>query len=199
MVRYLALGDSYTIGEEVNADQSFPYQLLNVLNVDKAELKIIAVTGWTTSDLLDAIREDDPSPGVWTFLTLLIGVNNQYQNKPFELYEKEFSILLNKAIELMDGDAGKVIVVSIPDYSVTPFAQDADQDKITREIYQYNKYASDKAKETGAQWIYITDISLQAADNETLITVDGLHPSGIQYGLWVKEIIATVRKIMNDE
>jgi lysophospholipase L1-like esterase len=202
MIRYLALGDSYSIGEEVSEDQSFPYQLLygvNGLNSEQAELKIIAVTGWTTSDLLNAIRIENPSPGTWTFISLLIGVNNQYQGKPFELYEQEFNALLNKAIDLMEGDAGKVVVVSIPDYSVTPFAQESDQNKITEEIHQYNTYAHDKAIESGAQWVNITDISLQAADQEALITGDGLHPSGIQYGLWVKEIIPIVRKIIDDE
>ncbi|NNF36237.1 MAG: SGNH/GDSL hydrolase family protein [Saprospiraceae bacterium] len=202
MIRYLALGDSYTVGEEVSADQSFPYQLLygmNGLKAKNAELKIIAVTGWTTSDLLDATQKEDPTPGTWSFVSLLIGVNNQYQGKPFELYQQEFSALLNIAIELMEGDVGKVVVVSIPDYGVTPFAQESDQNKITSEIHQYNRYAHDKTIEAGAQWIYITDISLQAADNEELITGDGLHPSGIQYGLWVKEIIPVVRKIIDDE
>ena len=202
MIRYLALGDSYTIGEAVEKDQSFPHQLLhgsNAIQLKDDQLKIIAVTGWTTNDLLQAIKKENPKQGIWSFITLLIGVNNQYQGLPTELYEKEFEELLSKAIQLMNGQAQRVVVISIPDYGVTPFSEALDGLKISKEINQYNLLAEAKAKQAGANWVNITDVSLEAKDQPQLIACDGLHPSGLQYKKWVDKIYPVIKKIINNE
>ena len=202
MMKYLALGDSYTIGEAVKREESFPFQVLfgaNGMQLINAELKIIATTGWTTSDLKEAIFKEALQPGEWSVVSLLIGVNNQYQNKPFTLYEKEFKELLDTAISLMDGRADKVMVVSIPDYSVTPFAGEMDKAKISKELKQYNSYAESMVGKVGSHWINITDISLTAENEPSLIASDGLHPSAKQYSLWTKKIYPVINKILSND
>ena len=144
-VSYLALGDSYSIGQSVCETCRFPEQLRRSLGNGNS-LNIIAQTGWTTTNLISAISNQNPSPD-YDLVTLLIGVNNQYQNMPFSVYEKEFPELVTKAIALGKGDKTNLIVVSIPDYAFTPFGkQFGNQSKISTEIDKYNAFAQNYCK-----------------------------------------------------
>lgn len=187
--RYLALGDSYTIGEAVPESERFPVQLARELGI--AEPAIIAKTGWTTDELsaqLDAVRLAGP----FDLVTLLIGVNNQYRGRSADEYRTQFAELLNRAIGFAGGDPKKVIVVSIPDWGVTPFAEGRDRAKIAREIDQFNAINREEAARAGAKWADITPIS--RGSDPALIAADGLHPSGKQYSEWVKVIAPLARR-----
>ena len=138
-IRYLALGDSYTIGESVPSEQNYPHLLEKDLiqkGLNLKETKIIAKTGWRTDDLISAINNERLT-GTYDIVTLLIGVNNQYQHKPIEQYKKEFRALLKTAIELSDGKKERVFVISIPDYGYTPFGKE-NQKLISQELNLYN-------------------------------------------------------------
>ena len=187
---YLALGDSYTIGESVCNDCNYPKQLtdsLNVISKEKTSVKIIAKTGWTTSDLLSAIASENPSND-YDLVTLLIGVNNQYQGRPFSLYEEEFPKLLDKAIDFAKGKPENVIVISIPDYGFTPFGQQSGKaEKATKELERYNMYAEKIATEKGVYFENITPITQKGLENPALVASDGLHPSKVAYKMFVKK------------
>ena len=186
---YLALGDSYTIGESVPAADNFPHQLSHALGI--GEPRIIAKTGWTTDELNAAIDAADPK-GPFDFVTLLIGVNNQYRGRDAEEYRAQFVGLLGRAIGFAGDDAKKVIVVSIPDWGVTPFAEGRDRAKIGREIDHFNAIAAEEAAKRGAHFVDITPISRRP--DPALVAADGLHPSGAQYAEWVNLIAAERRK-----
>ncbi len=190
---YLALGHSYTIGQSVCETCRFPAQLsknLGNLNPNNTySLKIIAQTGWTTTNLLSAINTQNPTSN-YDLVTLLIGVNNQYQNRSFPLYEKEFPELVNKAIALAKGDKTNIIVVSIPDYAYTPFGQaSGNQTTISEEINQYNTFAKKYCDDNAIVFINITDITRQGLINKNLVAQDGLHPSELAYSLFVERIL----------
>ena len=190
---YLALGDSYTIGQSVCETCRFPAQLsksLGNLNPNNTySLKIIAQTGWTTTNLISAINTQNLTSN-YDLVTLLIGVNNQYQNRPFSLYEKEFPELVNKAIALAKGDKTNIIVVSIPDYAYTPFGQaSGNQSTISTEIDQYNAFAKKYCDDNAIVFINITDITRQGLINKNLVAQDGLHPSELAYSLFVERIL----------
>lgn len=182
--RYLALGDSYTIGESVDASERFPVQLARTLNL--GEPQVIAKTGWTTDELNAAIDAANPQ-GPFDLVTLLIGVNNQYRGRSADEYRTQFAALLQRAIGFAGGDASKVIVVSIPDWGVTPFAEGRDRAKIAREIDQFNAINREEASRAGAKWVDITPIS-RRADPALVAAGDGLHPSGKQYAEWATAI-----------
>ena len=184
--RYLALGDSYTIGESVPESERFPVQLARTLNLGQPQ--IIARTGWTTDELNAAIDAANPQ-GPFDLVTLLIGVNNQYRGRDAEQYRGEFAALLQRAIGFAGGDAQKVIVVSIPDWGVTPFAEGRDRAKIASEIDRYNAVNREEAQRAGAKYVDITPIS--RGNDPSLVAADGLHPSGAQYTQWVREILRT--------
>ncbi len=187
ILQYLALGDSYTIGQSVDLALAFPYQLKSRLMAQGytvADPKIIAVTGWTTTDLITAITQANLTQK-YDFVTLLIGVNNQYQGKSQTQYRTEFIQLLNTAIAFANGNKKHVFVLSIPDYSVTPFAQNSDKAKIASEIDQFNDINLYESTNAGVNYLNITGISRQATIDPTLIAGDGLHPSAKMYGLWV--------------
>jgi len=187
--KYLALGDSYTIGQNVCDTCRFPYQLKEGLEMEldaTIELEIIAQTGWTTTNLKNAISTQDPSSD-YDLVTLLIGVNNQYQNKPFSLYEQEFPELLTTAIALAKGDKNNVIVVSIPDYAFTPYGNGSSS--ISSQIDAYNAFAEDHATQNGIVFVNITDITRQGLANPALVASDGLHPSQLAYGKFVERIL----------
>ncbi|HEX6083547.1 MAG TPA: SGNH/GDSL hydrolase family protein [Thermoanaerobaculia bacterium] len=186
--RYLALGDSYTIGESVDVSERFPVQLARTLNI--GEPQIIAKTGWTTDELNAAIDEADPQ-GPFDLVTLLIGVNNQYRGRSADEYRTQFAGLLQRAIGFAGGDASRVVVVSIPDWGVTPFAEGRDRAKIARELDQYNAINREEASRAGAKWVDITAISRR--DDPALVAGDGLHPSGKQYAEWAKVIARELR------
>ncbi|HEX2833256.1 MAG TPA: SGNH/GDSL hydrolase family protein [Thermoanaerobaculia bacterium] len=185
---YLALGDSYTIGESVPANERFPMQLAKTMNL--GEPRIIAKTGWTTDELNAAIDAANVT-GTYDLVTLLIGVNNQYRGRDAEQYRGEFRALLQRAIGFAGGDPKKVIVVSIPDWGVTPFAEGRDRAKIANEIDRYNAINQEEAQRAGATYVDITPIS--RGNDPSLVANDGLHPSGKQYGAWVKRIAPAAR------
>lgn len=192
-LNYLALGDSYTIGQSVCESCRFPEQLRKKL----AELypknnyssKIIATTGWTTTNLISAINTQNPSSN-YDLVTLLIGVNNQYQGKAFSVYEKEFPELVFKAIGLAQGNRSNVIVVSIPDYAYTPSGKQLSNSlKVSSEIDAYNTFAQNYCLSQKVEFISITDITRQGFINPLLVANDGLHPSELAYSKFVERIL----------
>jgi lysophospholipase L1-like esterase len=186
MKTFLALGDSYTIGQSVPDNERFPIQTSKILfnnNIKLNPPQIIALTGWTTSELLNAINSNLPSND-FDIVTLLIGVNNQYQGKSLENYKSEFSHLLNKAIVYARHLPSHVFVLSIPDYSVTPFAKGRDTALISREINEFNEANKMISIAAGVHYINITPISKEAKNDLSFVASDGLHPSGKQYSLW---------------
>jgi lysophospholipase L1-like esterase len=187
--RYLALGDSYTIGESVAVDERFPMQLARDLNL--GEPQIIAKTGWTTDELNAAIDAANVT-GTYDLVTLLIGVNNQYRGRDVEQYRGEFAALLQRAIGFAGGDAKNVVVVSIPDWGVTPFAEGRDRAKIATEIDRYNAVNREETQRAGARYVDITPVS--RGTDAALVAGDGLHPSGKQYGEWAKLIAPALQK-----
>ena len=196
-VRYLALGDSYTIGESVDEAERWPNQLASLVESSPqiasqfggieggVEVTIIARTGWTTDELWDGIQAQKIDPP-YDLVSLLIGVNNQYRGLDIEEYRKSFVFLLNKAIEYAGGDANRVIVLSIPDWGVTPFAGDRDSKKIADEINRFNAINREETEKAGAHYIDITPISREAVNDPSLTAGDGLHPSGKMYTEWSK-------------
>ena len=178
---YLALGDSYTIGEGVPLNESFPHQLAQKLDLDTP--KIIAKTGWRTDELLCAIYKEKLLPK-YDLVTLLIGVNNQYQGRSLLVYKNEFLSLLLKAKELGE----QVIVLSIPDYGFTPFGK--QNPTITRELEAFNRVNRELSKALEVPYVNITELSRLAWEDASLLVEDELHPSGKQYGLWVEEILS---------
>jgi len=193
---YLALGDSYTIGEAVQQAESYPYQLtasLNSADLSVQKPDIIAVTGWTTDNLIDAIDKSDLKNNQYDFVTLLIGVNDQYQRLSKDNYRTRFAQVLQTAIKFAHGDAGKVFVVSIPDWGVTPFANGQDA-MIGTDINAFNAINKDEtAKAHVPNYIDITPESRDAASDRALIAGDGLHPSGKMYAEWVKMLAPVVK------
>lgn len=185
---FLALGDSYTIGESVKESHRWPVQLSDSLNKRGVAIKepmIIARTGWRTDELKATIAAKDLEND-FDLVGLLIGVNNQYQGKSPESYRPEFEELLNIAIKHAQGDRSKVFVISIPDYGYTPFGE-KNQQKISAELDDYNRINREITLAKGVRYYYITDISRQ--HDNTLVASDGLHPSGLQYALWVQQIL----------
>lgn len=189
--RFLALGDSYTIGEGVPEADRWPNQLARMLRArgvaDLREVQIIATTGWTTDELSAAIDQRDPRPP-FQLVSLLIGVNNQYRGRSVESFRPEFAALLRRAITFAGGDVRRVIVVSIPDWGVMPFAADRDRGAIAREIDNYNAACREVAQRAGVRFVNVTEISRQAGGDPAMSAEDGLHPSGEQYQLWTKHI-----------
>jgi lysophospholipase L1-like esterase len=197
-ISYLALGDSYTIGQGVAENQRYPVQLKDSLNnngISIEDLKIIARTGWTTDELWNAIENDSLTPP-YSMVSLLIGVNNQYRGRDINNYRDEFVNLLNRAIELAGGTNNHVIVISIPDWGVTPFAQNRDRQKIAEEIDAFNAVNREEAEKAGVIYVDVTPISRLAASQPELLASDGLHPSGEMYKLWVKEIYPIAKEIL---
>nr|WP_294943692.1 SGNH/GDSL hydrolase family protein [uncultured Mucilaginibacter sp.] len=194
-VSYLALGDSYTIGEAVAASNSFPYQLsawLTQANHTIGTPTIIARTGWTTGDLINAINASGPGDKKYGIVTLLIGVNNQYRGFSKEVYRAEFVQLLNTAINYADGNEKHVFVISIPDWGVTPFAGSYDKTVIADDIDKFNAINKQETEKAGLAYVDITPVSRRAATDASLIAKDGLHPSAAMYTLWVQALAPVV-------
>lgn len=182
---YLALGDSYTIGEGLAKKQTWPYLLANKLGWELPQ--VIATTGWKTYELIEAIEAAHLSQS-YDWISLLIGVNNQYRELPFKVFQDDLHRLA-KMIRPLVKDAGNIFIVSIPDYSVTPFVEDKDRERISLDLHTYNDYKEEFAQQQGFQFCYITDLSQQAAGNPGMIGDDKLHPSAEQYQMWVSRII----------
>jgi lysophospholipase L1-like esterase len=184
--RFLALGDSYTIGESVEPGERWPVQLTAMLRehgIPMAEPDIVATTGWTTDELAEGIEVARPG-GPYDLASLLIGVNNQYRGRPLDEYRGQFVELLEQAISLAGGEPGRVLVLSIPDWGVTPFAEGRDREQIAREIDAFNAANRDGATVAGARYVDITPVSRMASFEPALVASDGLHPSGAMYRAW---------------
>lgn len=194
--RFLALGDSYTIGEAVEERGRWTVQLaarLRASGVAIGDPEIIARTGWTTDELAAGIREIGPV-GPFGIVTLLIGVNNQYRGLPVEQYRLGFAQLLARAVTFAGGAARRVVVLSIPDWGVTPFAADRDRAAIAREIDAFNAAAEAEARRAGARWVDITDISRER--REGWEAPDGLHQSATKYAAWAARAESHAREVM---
>lgn len=188
--RYLALGDSYTIGESVPAGERWPNQLAKQLEANNVpvDVTIIARTGWTTEELWQGIQGTEIQPP-YDLVSLLIGVNNQYRGYDISEYREQFVFLLNKSIEYAGGKSNRVIVLSIPDWGVTPFASGRDREQIAKHIDEFNAVNREEAEKAGAHYIDITPISRQAVEDAALVASDGLHPSGGMYAMWAEKVL----------
>lgn len=200
---YLALGDSYTIGESVEPSQRWPVQLvddLRTVGFNIEQPRIIARTGWTTDELMAAMDTSELNPP-YDMVSLLIGVNNQYRGRDTANYREELGILMDRAIELAGDDPGKVFIVSIPDWGVTPFAQQQGRNpaNIAEEINTYNSIKQEMAKRKSLEYINITDISREAGNKPEYLADDGLHPSGKMYNAWVERIFPVARDILDNK
>jgi len=189
-IKFLALGDSYTIGESVAVEERWPEQLAATLRAKGKQVdgpRIIGVTGWRTDQLKKAI-EDAQLKNEYGLVSLLIGVNNQYQKRTAESYAPEFEELLNTAIRLAGGKKENVFVVSIPDYGFTPFGKPR-QTEITAAIDKFNETNLAITRRLGVRYVNITDLTRQGLEQPEYVAGDGLHPSGKMYALWVKRIL----------
>jgi lysophospholipase L1-like esterase len=197
---YLALGDSYTIGESVAEEGRWPVQLARALRdegIALADPRIVATTGWTTDELEWGIDAVEPL-GTFDFVSLLIGVNNQYRNRSAVGYRGEFHTLLLRAIKLANGRAGRVLVLSIPDWGVTPFARDDKRDEatITAEIDAFNDEARKMCEKEGVAYVDITPVSRERGSEAEMLAVDGLHPSAAMYTLWTQAALPVARTLL---
>jgi len=193
---YLALGDSYTIGESVDEHERYPNQLAEALSDNYGstfKTEIIAQTGWTTGDLKNAIREAKLGNRKFDLVSLLIGVNNEFQQRSEEEYITEFKELLVQAIAFADGRSNRVVVISIPDYGYTPFGA-GRQSSISTRIDRFNKINKQIAESMDVKYVSITEISRQGLSNSDLVAVDGLHPSGTMYKKWVDLLVAELKE-----
>lgn len=195
---YLALGDSYTIGEQVPMKENFPHQLAAMLNakgIKVADPVIIAKTGWTTDELAASIREHNLHEA-FTFVTLLIGVNNQYRGRDLDNYKTELTQLLDQAIVFANGHTQNVFVVSIPDWGVTPFAEGRDRAKVAHEIDAYNKAKKEITLAHKCHYTDITDSTRKNGTTKDYLAEDGLHPSGKEYKIWAERLLPAVAKVL---
>lgn len=191
---YLALGDSYTVGEMVATELTFPYLLVKDFNQNGhafAPPRVVATTGWRTDELLQAI---EPLEEPYDLVSVLIGVNNQYQGKDIGQFRREIQLILEKAISLSKKGATGVFAYSIPDYSVMPIMRGENLDKITSEIKLYNHYFEETCKALGIQFYNITPYSRMAQQDTQLIANDKLHPSGKMYQMWVQKTARSIRE-----
>lgn len=188
--RYLALGDSYTIGEGVPAAGTWPFQLAGALRaqgVPLADPQVIATTGWTTDELAAAIDEAAPQ-GPFALVSLLIGVNNQYRGRPLAEYRQQFEQLLQRAIALADELPARVLVLSIPDWGITPYARDNGRDaaQVAQDIDDFNAAARACCGDYGVAFVDITGASRDGGDQPAMLVEDGLHPSAQMYRRWME-------------
>ena len=192
-IRYLALGDSYTIGEGVPENERWPNRLADKLreNGYQVDLTIIAHAGWTTYQLADGIRAANPQ-GTYDLVSLMIGVNNQGLGRKIENYRSQFQALLDQAIVFAGGKADRVIVLSLPDWSITPFADGWDIAKVSAEVNEYNAINRAASEQAGAHYIDLNPVFRQAATDPSLLGPDGFHPTGKMYSLWTELIFPEV-------
>jgi lysophospholipase L1-like esterase len=198
MHTYLALGDSYTIGESVPSIENFPHQVVTLVRkvgIQIADPVIIATTGWTTDELAAAIREHNIHE-TFSIVTLLIGVNNQYRGRQLDNYKEEITTLLNQAIVFANGHPRHVVVLSIPDWGVTPFAEGRDRAQIAKEIDDYNAAAKEIALVHKCGWLDITDSTRANGHKAEYLAEDGLHPSGKEYALWAERLAPLLERAL---
>ena len=196
--RFLALGDSYTIGESVADQERWPVQLardLRAMGIPLEEPILIARTGWTTEELDAGIDAANPV-GPFSLVTLLIGVNDQYRGREPEAYRAPFAALLRRATRFAGGDVSRVIVVSIPDWGVTPFASGRDANAIASAIDAFNAVNREETAKARASYVDITPASRRARTESGLTAADGLHPSGSMYGIWTALILPMATHVL---
>jgi len=201
LVKVLALGDSYTIGEGVAPAERWPVQLAAALRAGGqvvAEPRIIARTGWTTDELAQAIAASNV-PADYDLVSLLIGVNDQYRGRSIAEYPERFRALLRQAIGFAGGRPERVLVLSIPDWGVTPFASGRDRAKIAAEIDAYNAVNRAETEAAGARYVDVSPASREAATDPALLAADGLHPSAAMYARWVELALPAVRAALAGE
>lgn len=188
-ISWLALGDSYTIGQGVNTAERFPAQTLELLklrSIKTAQLTYVATTGWTSAQLDKSISQQNLV--YYDFVTVLIGVNDQFQGIDTSTYSKNFKSILNRAIQSTRGESQHVLVLSIPDYSLTPEGKKLDTTKIKREIDLFNTLNKRVAKDFKCQYLDITVLGREAKSNPAWVAKDGLHPSAVAYKNWANRI-----------
>ncbi len=196
MYTYLALGDSYTIGEQVPIHDNFPHQAVKLLkeqHFDVADPVIIATTGWTTDELAASIREHNINE-TFSFVTLLIGVNNQYRGRSIDNYRQEYTQLLDQAIVFAKGNAAHVFVLSIPDWGATPFAEGRDRQQVAKEIDEYNAACKEITLAHNCRYLDITGSTRQNGQNKEYLAPDGLHPSAKEYAVWAQQLVPLIAK-----
>jgi len=197
---YLALGDSYTIGEGLKIEKSWPYQLVSLLEAEGFDFKnpmIIAQTGWRTDELDGAMRKQLDKNLKFDLVSLLIGVNNQYQDKPLGKYKREFKKLLKKALSLSKNDNAGVFVVSIPDYGVTPFAEENNKTNAIEDLKKYNAYAKQICNTYQVAFYDITTLSAELGKSKDMLIEDKLHPNAKQYRSWIDVFFPQLVKQVN--
>ena len=201
--RFLALGDSYTVGEGVDPERSWPAWLAQRLRVEGVAIaapQVIAQTGFTCDEILfalrSALRERRVEPP-YDLVTLLAGVNDQYRERSLSDWIGSFVALLEEALRLTDDRPGHIVVISVPDWGATPFARGRDRVAIAAAIDELNQLERRLALATGARWVDVNDLARAAADDPTLVVADGLHPSAKSYEAWVDRLLPSVRQILN--
>jgi lysophospholipase L1-like esterase len=200
-MRFLALGDSYTIGESVPSVSRWPNLLTVRLRAEgffMADPVILARTGWTTAELrsgIDHAKIKKP----YDLVSLGIGVNNQYRGGSLDVYRSEFCDLLALAVGFAGGNPGRVMVLSIPDWSVTPYARGRDRQRITTEIEAFNAINHGVAKDAGVAYIDVTPLSRLASTSPDWVAGDGLHPSGLMYAAWVDLMLPTILDLLQNQ
>ncbi|WP_259015028.1 SGNH/GDSL hydrolase family protein [Emticicia fluvialis] len=193
---FLALGDSYTIGESVLEKDRWANQLIELLKSDFTinRFDVVAGTGWTTRNLADAVARTKPA-GTYDMVSLMIGVNNQFNGQSIDTYKKEFTELLETSATLAHADARRVFVLSIPDYSITPYAQAYNKEKIAQDIDAFNKVAKDACDKMGISFIDITTLTREHPE-AAYIADDQLHFSAKMHDLWASRVVGTVKIIL---
>ena len=199
-MKYLALGDSYTIGEGVAEDGRWPVVLARALRGEGIALddpRIIATTGWTTDELAAAIDAAEPL-GEWDLVSLLVGVNNQYRGRSLENYREEFTTLLQRAIGFARGRAERVLVLAIPDWGVTPFGTASGRDvaQIARELDAFNAAAAVICAAHGVAFVDIAPVARERGAEAAMLAGDGLHPSAAMYALWAAQALPVARRLL---
>ena len=189
----LALGDSYTVGEGVGPADSWAIEAASRLDVSGIE--IIAKTGWTTDELAAAVA-DRHLIGPFALVSLLVGVNNQYRGRPLDEYRQQFGRLLDTAIGLAGGKRQRVVVLSIPDWGVTPFAAGRDRARIAREIDAFNATSLEESRRRDVHYVDVTTISRRAATEPELLAPDGLHPSALMYKEWAELVVPVAQQAL---
>jgi lysophospholipase L1-like esterase len=195
---YLALGDSYTIGESVPEAERFPVQVVQLLReqqLDIATPRIVATTGWTTDELQAGIKAAHIQPS-YDVVTLLIGVNDQYRGRSVEEYRPLFTVLLDQAIDFAGGHPERVVVISIPDWGATPYAAGRNRELIAKAIDAFNAANESIAASKKVAYLDITPGSRKAATDHSLVAPDGLHPSGKEYTAWAKGLAPLLKKAL---
>ncbi|MCW3113194.1 MAG: lysophospholipase and related esterase [Segetibacter sp.] len=197
-LKYLALGDSYTIGQSVQENERFPAQTVKILADNNIKIRTptyIATTGWTTANLINAINLQNPSKN-YDIVTLLIGVNDQYQHMDTGSYRTRFTALLNMSITFAGNKPSRVFVLSIPDYSATPYVSPGDKARVSQEVDQFNAINKQVTLAKSIAYIDITPASREATTDAALVANDGLHPSGKQYAKWAQLLAPFVKNAL---